>query len=416
MFVRDAGLRSLAVVVAFLLSLSGTVTGSVALASETGSLVGSDVGSVAAGDASVTGDSASGKKQVPKPYMPTMIKLVSVGGGELSDKADASVGTLLGYRLVGTLPERLDSFETYPYAFIDHPEDSVVVDVSSVRVARVHGSAETDVTSAFSVSVEDGAVSVSCPDVKAAILGLEATDSLVVTYSATLSGPGVGLADPNENKAHVTYTDTNGKREDTPDDVTFVYSCALELTKVEKGGTKSLSGAKFAIRETDGGWFDGKGFSGTESSRKVLVTDDKGRLEVSGIGAGSYELHEIEAPSGYELLSGPVSVVIVRGEDGAGRATLTATSRDAEVTSVSADTGLVSVKVEDPRTATSSGSDSGVRPASTSRAGSSIGGSGSSAGPLSKTGDATSYAVGLVVGGIGIAMVSFGVVRSRRCA
>lgn len=346
-----------------------------------------------------------------KPYVSAMSKEVSLDGSSWSDEVDVSDGDVVRYRLRGTLPQRLAEFSAYPYAFEDVMDDGLSVDVSSLRVSHETVSGSEDVTGAFRTAFADGRLTVSCDDVISAVPGISPVDVLVVTYEARVSDPDVGLSDPNENRAHVRYVDKEGKTEVTPDDVTFAYSFALRVSKRPASGGAGLSGAKFAVQGPDGGWYDGSGFSGSESSRKLLVTDDDGFVLLSGLSAGRYRVHEVEAPVGYEPLGEVVDLTVTRGRDASGKPTLSATAEHATVSSVDAAGGTVVLVVEDE--ASRASVPSGVSGVTYPSGGTYPGGGTSSSGPLSHTGDGTGYGIAMVLCSVGIGAVLCGVTYGR---
>lgn len=97
---------------------------------------------------------------------------------------------------------------------------------------------------------------------------------------------------------------------------------ALNIYKVDAADdTKLLQGAALRLSRKDQGttWYyhqDDYGFVTWRldpSEGTVLETDAKGFTQFSQLEAGTYELEELKAPQGYELLRKPVSIVV---EDG----------------------------------------------------------------------------------------------------
>lgn len=72
----------------------------------------------------------------------------------------------------------------------------------------------------------------------------------------------------------------------------------LTINKVDAESSKTLSGAKFELKKTDG------------SLTYSLTTDDKGVATLNKIPLGKYQLKEIQAPNGYVLLDKPIDVTI----------------------------------------------------------------------------------------------------------
>lgn len=151
-----------------------------------------------------------------------------------------------------------------------------------------------------------------------------------VTYSATVNNSAV-LANPgNKNTANFTYdtkapgTPTTPDPKPTPtypeenkrETTTYVY--ALGIVKVDPKGNP-LKGAEFSVRDANGKTISAKGADGvyeycaegTEGAVTQFKTDDKGVLTIKGLAAGTYDVTEIVAPKGYNLLTTPVQVKAV---------------------------------------------------------------------------------------------------------
>lgn len=150
-----------------------------------------------------------------------------------------------------------------------------------------------------------------------------------VKYSATVNNSAI-LANPgNKNTANFTY-DTKAPGTPTPDPkptptypeenkretTTYVY--ALGIVKVDPKGNP-LKGAEFSVRDADGKTISAKGADGvyeycaegTTGAVTQFKTSDKGVLTIKGLAAGTYDVTEIVAPKGYNLLTTPVQVEAV---------------------------------------------------------------------------------------------------------
>lgn len=162
---------------------------------------------------------------------------------------------------------------------------------------------------------------------------LKPNDVVIVTYSATLNEKAVVAGEGNPNETWLIYGDKNHTEKDT----TRTYTWQMDVLKYTMKDNKEtpLAGAKFVLYKT----VDGKnlyaqadksnkitGWTENESEATVFETPDNGHFSIIGLDAGTYYLKETEAPAGYNMLKGPIEVVITATVDSAtntGTATVT---------------------------------------------------------------------------------------------
>lgn len=99
-----------------------------------------------------------------------------------------------------------------------------------------------------------------------------------------------------------------------------VYAYKFDILKTDKAGTTKLSGAKFTIKAVSGtskhddkylGSYDNNGWSylddepAATATSGVFTTDNEGKINVSGLDAGTYQVHEIAPPTGYTSIGLP---------------------------------------------------------------------------------------------------------------
>lgn len=141
---------------------------------------------------------------------------------------------------------------------------------------------------------------------------------LVVTYSAVLNDEAVIYPSGNPNKTKLDYGDNSS----TEWDETKTYTFKFDIIKTDSNG-KVLNGAKFELYDAQ---TEGKKIALVEEPDgvyRVATADEKndkdfksavieaGRATVKGLDANTtYWLEEIEAPAGYNKLSGRVDVKI----------------------------------------------------------------------------------------------------------
>lgn len=155
--------------------------------------------------------------------------------------------------------------------------------------------------------------------------GLEADDTITVTYSAVLNEKAViGNVDKNKNETWLKYGENNNLETTHPttDTKTFEMN-VFKFYKDNKNSDKEtgLAVAKFTLSKNQNGTDPIKLIDKGSNTYRVAKTDetntitevitpDNGRFTIQGLGAGTYYLTETKQPAGYNKLKDPVTVVI----------------------------------------------------------------------------------------------------------
>mgnify|MGYP001779459413 FL=1 len=159
---------------------------------------------------------------------------------------------------------------------------------------------------------------------------------------ALISKP--GNLQKNPNKVDLEYSnhpEEVNHAHKVPGPEVPVYAYKFDILKTDKAGTTKLPGAKFTIKAVSGtSKHDGKylgsygkdGWSYLDSEPAVTDTDGvfttgkDGKINVSGLDAGTYEVHEIAPPDGYTAISLPkfqFTITPTVGDEAAGCKTIT---------------------------------------------------------------------------------------------
>lgn len=171
---------------------------------------------------------------------------------------------------------------------------------------------------------------------------------------ALISEP--GNLQKNPNKVDLEYSnhpEEVSHAHKVPGPEVPVYAYKFDILKTDKAGTTKLPGAKFTIKAVSGtSKHDGKylgsygkdGWSYLDSEPAVADTDGvfttgtDGKINVSGLDAGTYEVHEIAPPDGYTAISLPkfqFTITPTVSNEVAGRKTITVVAlslaKDADV-------------------------------------------------------------------------------------
>lgn len=161
---------------------------------------------------------------------------------------------------------------------------------------------------------------------------------------ALISEP--GNLQKNPNKVDLEYSNRPEEvnhAHKVPGPEVPVYAYKFDILKTDKAGTTKLPGAKFTIKAVSGtskhdgkylGSYGENGWSYLDSEPAVADTDGvfitgaDGKINVSGLDAGTYEVHEIAPPDGYTAISLPkfqfTITPTVDDKDAAGYKTITA--------------------------------------------------------------------------------------------
>lgn len=274
-----------------------------------------------------------------KSEYPTVIKKASnTDGGAYDENTTARIGDTVYFQLTSKVPDT-SAYNTYTFKFNDTLSAGLTFDESSV-VVKVDGtelSKGTDYTVSSEPATPGPGTTVTI-DLSSSIKGQTPGEEIVVTYAATLNENAVVGA--NGNSAEVEYRndpDTNETGTSIPD-TTKTYTYDIQVHKYATGDdTGHLAGATFILskEQTLEGTQTAPNYDGVTNAIKLVesdgtyrvakaddpvtqtyfTTNDTGNITINGLEAGTYYLHEVDAPDGYNKLTEPVKVEIkVTGE------------------------------------------------------------------------------------------------------
>lgn len=291
-----------------------------------------------------------------KSEYPSVVKKVDTDKTESS----AQIGQKVNFTLTSKVPD-MSEFDTYYFAFKDTMSKGLTFDENSVEVT-IGEQKLTKVTDFTVTTTNDDTTGAT--NITIEILNMKAAGTakytagadIKVTYSATLNKDAVVGNTGNTNSAKVEYQ--NGPNQDdhgtSNPSITTTRTYPVKVQKHAFEDTNAgtfLAGAKFALSTSetvptftkgeDGSYTLNNADTNTDVVR--LVETDKANATyrvaetnnetgavthfttvgtvattINGLKAGTYYLHEIEAPEGYNKLTAPVKVTITetKGEDG----------------------------------------------------------------------------------------------------
>ena len=247
----------------------------------------------------------------------------------------ASIGDTVNYQAVINVKGTATK-----YVVNDTMSKGLTFDETSVKVYRipVGETAETLVDATGNYTVEktdlaDGGTNFKVIfDQENFLDKLDAGDTLIVRYSATVNADAVIADAGNPNKVHLEYD--NDKKTEESTTTTYVYEFDVDKFTIRENETDhtQLAGAKFTLStkvDENNNPVDPIAFSKVEeegldkdvykvnkdSKETVITTGESGRFTLSGLAAGTYYLTEIEAPAGYNKLAAPIKVEITEKKD-----------------------------------------------------------------------------------------------------
>lgn len=272
-----------------------------------------------------------------------------------TDKTESSaqIGQKVNFTLTSKVPD-MSEFDTYYFAFKDTMSKGLTFNKDSVEVTI--GGTKLEANAIKVESTPDAATGAT--NITIEILNMKtdgtakytAGADIKVTYSATLNKDAVVGSTGNTNSAKVEYQ--NGpNQEDHGTSNPSITTTRTYPVKVQKHAFEDnnantfLAGAKFALSTSktvptftkgeDGSYTLDKADTnvvrlvGTDATYRVAEKDEDGAVTyfttvdtsatiINGLKAGTYYLHEIEAPEGYNKLTAPVKVTITEttGKDG----------------------------------------------------------------------------------------------------
>lgn len=161
--------------------------------------------------------------------------------------------------------------------------------------------------------------------------------NVIVNYNAIVNKFATigGVGNPNEVDLEFSNNPNTDSTGETPKDIVTSFTYQLNVTKVDGNEPDNkLKDARFALyRLVDDP--DGEGqkkeYVTIDANDKVsgwqetlptdgnIVTDENGKMSVSGLDAGTYYLTECVAPDGYNLLDGDVKITIKAEYSGDGK-------------------------------------------------------------------------------------------------
>lgn len=245
------------------------------------------------------------------------------------DDPNAEVGQLVEFKITGQVPDTT-GYNTYTYTISDTMSSGLKFDIEQAQFTVTF---KEDTISVEPTVTENGFTITFDMVQYQEYVGEEIT----ITYKALVTEEAVNSSTTNNS---VTLTYSNNPKENTttttPPIEVPVYSSEINVVKVDTENEElKLSGASFVLKNTENKYYQALDIEGniitnttqtqavvdvnwvdTLEEATLLVTQEEGTITFEGIENGTYYLEEIEAPLGYNKLTGPVTLKIGYNEEG----------------------------------------------------------------------------------------------------
>lgn len=237
------------------------------------------------------------------------------------DATDYAAGDTIPFMITGTISSQIKSYDSYTYYFTDTLPKGLDLDPNSIAVqaesvadgsyAKGIKATATDATklkpSDYTATVTKGendttVLTVKINNLKSLVEAgtVKTSDTIVVTYNATLNDNAVIGQAGNVNNVKLTYSNnpTSDGKGTTTNKNAKVYTYELDVNKVT--GQKALAGAGFTLYKKDA--------KGEYKEVKVLNPDDavagsdsnvKNKYVFKELDQGEYKIRETTVPKGY---------------------------------------------------------------------------------------------------------------------
>ena len=269
-------------------------------------------------------------------------------GTYYNDVADWNIGDSVPFKLIAAIPQNIDAYDAYTFIFHDTLSNGLTLQRDTLHVYVTENKNDNvnefkpQADTLYTVSnVQNGAFSISIPDIKKLDTHGHAANYVIVTYDATLNENAIVGLDGNENEVYLEFSnnpngDGTGR---TEEDTVIVFTYQLDGTKVDGETQAALQNAQFVLlngakseaavvvggkvtewikfgTQADGSELDipttyeGWTTLAQQHNGLILTSAADGAFKIAGLDDGTYFLREIQAPNGYNLLEGDVQLDI----------------------------------------------------------------------------------------------------------
>lgn len=241
---------------------------------------------------------------VAKVSNPGVITKTVLGDKEINSFA---IGTEFTYEITGTIPQYPSNATNKKYLITDTMSNGLTFS-GIAGVTFLDGTTKLTVNSNGSIT-NSANNTVGTITVNGQVITIDlnidniTSNEITITYKAKLNDNAVIGNGGNSNDAKLTYSNDPYTESTYESDTTSakVYTYGIDILKYS--GTNKASVLKDAVFDI---------YSDASLTTKVgtITTLTNGRGTYKGLGAGTYYLKEVKAPSGHTLLTNPISIKV----------------------------------------------------------------------------------------------------------
>lgn len=220
------------------------------------------------------------------------------------DGAGTDAKRIVTYVIEDTLPEFLENVTV----------TSIVIDGDGDPETAMD---QTDVTTQFT----NNKIEIGWYDADSGKFLYDNGATITITYTAVVADVAAIDGEGNSNEVTVSWVDEDGTTPDEGDKLTAdetIYTYAIAIKKVDDKGDP-LADAKFQlpfyvkkILDSPNGEYIYAGTTPGEGLTNEVTSPADGLIVIKGVQSGTYEITEIEAPAGFNLLTDPFEVTAAK--------------------------------------------------------------------------------------------------------
>lgn len=247
---------------------------------------------------------------------------------KIVDDQNTDVGQIVTFTITGEVPDTT-GYKNHTYKLEDIMTDGLLFNSEISNFKILFGTNEIEATPTY---IDNGFILIFDMTNYQEYKG----EVITITYSAKVTEKAVASS-TTKNSVTLTYSN-NPKTDETFTTIPIevpVYSSEVNVLKIDASdNTKTLSGAIFMIKDNEGKYYQAKDAEGniitnisttenidivnwvsTEEEATKLVTGEDGKIIFKGVENDTYYLVEVEAPDGYNKLTGPVTIKVGYNEE-----------------------------------------------------------------------------------------------------